>query len=319
MEEIALAAGIAVGTLYHYFKSKEEIYASILSTSITILRDSLRAAAAKQLPPALSLVALGRAYADCFVEHPEYFRIQVSFQQQSSAGDGFARERERLYALIRENLELFAEKVREGQRAGTFRRDLDPMLMATALWSSYTGVLAATRNERLLEVTGVSVTRLLAAAAALHFSGVSSAEVVSPIVSGEEPTGTASIEDLREVMRSVPWIDPGTIFRGMRIAFQREKALGVDETVRFQVHGERGGVWTVSIRDGTINVTQGDTPQAPSVTIETSDRRFVELTTGQVEGLELIVNGEMKITGDLQRAARFQSFFVPEDRRMTGT
>lgn len=319
MEEIAVAAGIAVGTLYHYFDSKEEIYVSILTESIRMLRERLTAAAAKQVPPALSLVSLGRAYADCFVEHPEYFKIQMAFQQESSVAEGFVREREKLYGLIRENLELFAEKIRDGQRAGTFRRDLDPTLMATALWASYTGVLSAAMNERLLEVTGTSVTRLLAATAALHFSGFSSAAVVSPIVFGEEAAGTVSIEDLREVMRSVPWIGPATIFRGMRLAFQPERARGVHETYRFRIDGERGGVWTVTIHEGTIDVAEGDTSQAPSVTIETSERRFVELTTGQVEGIELIVNGEMKISGDLQRAALFQSFFLPQNGRMTGT
>lgn len=319
MEEIAMAAGIGVGTLYHYFESKEQIYASILSESTRILGERLRAASKKQLPPALSLVAFGRAYADCFVEHPEYFRIHISFQQQSSRRDGFAREREKLYRLIRENLEVFAEKIRDGQRAGTFRQDLDPMVTATALWASYSGVLATTMNDRLLEVAGVAVKRLLAATAALHFSGLSSASPVSPVVSGDEAVGTVSIEDLREIMQSVPWIDPGTIFRGMRIAFQPEKARGVDESYRFCIHGERGGVWTVVIRGGTMDVIQGETAVKPSATIELSDRRFVELTTGQVKGLELIASGEMKITGDLQRAALFQGFFLPENGRPQGT
>ncbi|MGH7898481.1 MAG: TetR family transcriptional regulator [Candidatus Binatia bacterium] len=317
MEEIAVAAGIAVGTLYHYFDSKEEIYVSILTESIRMLRERLTAAAAKQVPPALSLVSLGRAYADCFVEHPEYFKIQMAFQQESSVAEGFVREREKLYGLIRENLEIFAEKIRDGQRAGTFRRDLEPMLMATALWSSYSGILSATTNQRLLDVAGISFSRLLAASAALHFSGLTSAAVVSPI--SEEGAAPVSLEDLREVMRSVPWIDPGTIFRGMRMAFQPQKARGIDQTYRFDVRGERGGVWSVTIRDGTIEVTEGETPEGASVTIETTDHRFVELTTGQVQGIELIVNGEMKITGDLQRAALFQSFFLPENGRMTGT
>jgi AcrR family transcriptional regulator/putative sterol carrier protein len=316
MEDIATAAEIGVGTLYHYFKSKEHLFASILAESTQILGERLRAAAAKQLPPGLGLVAIARSYVDYFAEYPEYFRIQMSFQYEPATKGGLEKEREKIEKLARQNLELLAEKIRDGQTTGVFRCDLSPMAAATALWASYNGILFTAMNPPLLAVTGLNVEQLLSAAAFLQFTGLGADPATGPIMPDMSPSESSqvSVTDLQEVMRSVPWIDPSAIFAGMRMAFQREKAAGVHEVYRFVILGERGGTWTVTIDDGTMDVVRGEGEVEPSVTIEISDKRFVEMVTGQVEGVELVMSGEMKISGSLQRAAMFRMFFVPEAR-----
>lgn len=314
MEGIAAETGIGVGTLYHYFESKEQLFANLLAESTNLLGERLRAAAAKRLPAALGVVALLRAYVDYFAEFPEYFRIQMSFAHDVATSGDLAREIEKVNRLGRQNLELLADKIRQGQASGVFRGDVDAMAAAAALWASYNGILFASLNAQFLEVAGLDVERLLAAAAFVQFAGLNADPSTAPVLPEPKPADAnaqVSIEDLQEVMRSLPWIDPGAIFAGMRYGFQPARAAEADEVYRFELSGPRGGVWSVAIQRGALHVRRGGDGPPPTVTIQLADQRFIELATGQVEASELIVRGEMRIEGDLQRAAMFRRFFVP--------
>ena len=320
MEEIAAQAGIGVGTLYHYFKSKEQLFTTLLAESTKLLGERLRAAAAKRLPPTLGLVALLRAYVDYFIEFPEYFRIQMSFANDLSKKAAIARELDKVNRIGRQNLELLADKIRGGQETGVLRRDIDPMAAATTLWASYTGILFAAMNQPFLAMAGLDVQQLLSAAAFVQFAGLnadSSLAPVMPVGREDQAPAQVAIGDLQDAMRSLPWLDPAVMFAGMRMTFQPERAAGVDEVYRFELSGPRGGTWTVEIHDGELNVTRSSTPE-PTVTIALSDQRFIELSTGQVDAGDLIVRGEMKISGDLQRAARLQRLFTPPGPRPEG-
>jgi putative sterol carrier protein len=241
----------------------------------------------------------------------------MTFGNEPLAKGELARERGKIQNLARQNLEILADKIRLGQEVGAFRAAVDPMAAATALWASYNGIYFAALNPALLDLAQLSVEELLSAAAFMHFTGLGADPALGPrpvkSARGDAPT-SVSVSDVQEVMRSVPWIDPAVIFSGMPMAFRAERAAGVSEVYRFVVTGDRGGMWTVVVEEGEMRVSKGATRE-PSVTIEISDRRFVELTTGEAKGIELIVNGEMKITGDLQRAAMFQTFFLPAEPR----
>lgn len=310
MEDIAAAAGVGVGTLYHYFKSKEHLFASLLADSTEILSQRLKAAADKPLPPSLGLLAINRAYADYFAEYPDYFRIQMFFQNDRAAGDEFAKQRKKVEKLARENFELLAEKIRDGQSHGMFRADIDPMSAAIALWASYNGIFLAATNQPLLALANLSVETLLSAAAFLHFAGLGTEKTIAPVVHERKgrKASRVSLTDLQEAVRSAPWIDPGMIFAGMPMTFQSEKTAGFRETYEYRLSGRRGGVWTVVIDDGTISVAECAATE-PAIVIAMSDDNFIKTVTGQVDSAELWMKGALQVTGDLQRAALFRTFF----------
>src|SRR2546423_6742724 len=171
MEDIASAASVGVGTLYHYFRSKEHLFASLLVESSQILAERVKAAAAKPLPAPLGLLALNRAYVQYFSEYPEYFRIQMFFQHERESGKEFARERKQIERLARRNFELLAEKIREGQAQGFYRPDVDATAAAILLWAAYNGIFLVASSPAMLEIAGLSIEKLLATAAFVHFSG----------------------------------------------------------------------------------------------------------------------------------------------------
>lgn len=55
MEQVADEAALAVGTLYRYYKSKEELYVSIVFDAITIMHDGLEEIVESDDPPAQKL------------------------------------------------------------------------------------------------------------------------------------------------------------------------------------------------------------------------------------------------------------------------
>ena len=129
--DIAREAGVADGTVYLYFKSKEEILHSIFDRSV----DEALAAAREQITlindpreklRRIALLHLERLGADrdLAVVFQVELRGSTKFMEEFSAA-GFAE----YLALIRATFE-------EGQRAGIFRADLNANVVAKILFGA---------------------------------------------------------------------------------------------------------------------------------------------------------------------------------------
>ncbi len=129
--DIAREAGVADGTVYLYFKSKEEILHSIFDRSV----DEALAAARKQIElitdprdklRRIALLHLERLGADrdLAVVFQVELRGSTKFMEEFSAA-GFAE----YLALIRTTFE-------EGQRAGVFRSDLNANVVAKIVFGA---------------------------------------------------------------------------------------------------------------------------------------------------------------------------------------
>ncbi|MCA1578638.1 MAG: TetR family transcriptional regulator [Acidobacteria bacterium] len=129
--DIAREAGVADGTVYLYFKSKEEILHSIFDRSV----DDALAAARKQIElisdpreklRRIALLHLERLGADrdLAVVFQVELRGSTKFMEEFSAA-GFA-----------EYLSLIRSSFEEGQRAGMFRADLNANVVAKILFGA---------------------------------------------------------------------------------------------------------------------------------------------------------------------------------------
>jgi TetR/AcrR family fatty acid metabolism transcriptional regulator len=129
--DIAREAGVADGTVYLYFKSKEEILHSIFDRSV---EEALRAARkrvarltdAREKLRQIAYMHLERLGADrdLAVVFQVELRGSTKFMEEFSAA-GFAE----YLALIRSTFE-------EGQRAGLFRADLNARVVAKVLFGA---------------------------------------------------------------------------------------------------------------------------------------------------------------------------------------
>ncbi len=129
--DIAREAGVADGTVYLYFKSKEEILHSIFDRSVDEALDAARKQIALIADPReklrqLALLHLERLGADrdLAVVFQVELRGSTKFMEEFSAA-GFA-----------EYLSLIRSTFEEGQRAGVFRSDLNAKVVAKILFGA---------------------------------------------------------------------------------------------------------------------------------------------------------------------------------------
>jgi DNA-binding HxlR family transcriptional regulator/putative sterol carrier protein len=92
----------------------------------------------------------------------------------------------------------------------------------------------------------------------------------------------------------------GWLLGGLRVAFNPEKARGLDETYEFRVDGE---IFRARVREGELEVGQGPAYE-PDVTITTDLHTFLAIGVGQSDPAKALAEGRVKIEGDLDAAAR---------------
>ena len=129
--DIAREAGVADGTVYLYFKSKEDILHSIFDRSVEEALDAARNQVKQENDPReklrqIALLHLERLGADrdLAVVFQVELRGSTKFMQEFSAA-GFA-----------EYLELIRSTIEEGQRAGVFRADLNAKVVSKILFGA---------------------------------------------------------------------------------------------------------------------------------------------------------------------------------------
>jgi AcrR family transcriptional regulator len=128
LRKVAGKLGCAVGTLYLYFESKEDLLHAVVEASFRALLESLRA-----LPPANSASEMFRnafrAYVEFGLKHPQHYRC--AFAQPSPTPSAKYQP----HAAF----DLMREKVKAGVRAGVFQSD-DAEVITQIIWASMHGL-----------------------------------------------------------------------------------------------------------------------------------------------------------------------------------
>ncbi len=83
VNKIAKKAELSIGSIYFYFKNKEEIFASLQHEGLEILRSNILAATENIANPEEKLEQCARAYFRFSEEHTEYFDV-ISYFLSSS-------------------------------------------------------------------------------------------------------------------------------------------------------------------------------------------------------------------------------------------
>src|SRR3954468_153276 len=129
--DVARVAGVAAGTVYLYFKSKDDLLVSIFERSMREGLANGRAAVAKLDDPRERLVRLARAHlARLGADRNLAIVFQVELRQSTKFMERFSA------TLLRDYLGLIREAIADGQRAGLFRADVKATAMAKMLFGA---------------------------------------------------------------------------------------------------------------------------------------------------------------------------------------
>jgi AcrR family transcriptional regulator len=134
MEDIAELAEVGKGTLYRYFKDKEELYTALLARANDQMTERLRAVDDAPGPRA-KLEAVVEAVLDFFDEHPHVLDLiqHAEVMQGPDADLPWRRTRRERFRLVESIFE-------EARRNGDFHV-MDPQLSAQLLLSSLRSVI----------------------------------------------------------------------------------------------------------------------------------------------------------------------------------
>jgi putative sterol carrier protein len=99
------------------------------------------------------------------------------------------------------------------------------------------------------------------------------------------------------------------IFAGMQAAFVPARAEGFTGAIQYELE-VNGSVhrWAMTIADGAARATQGQA-DTPKLIVRSTLPVFLRVASGEMNGGLALMEGKIKLTGDLGVAARLGEMF----------
>jgi len=142
IEAIAEKAQLAKGTVYLYFKSKEEVYSAVALRGARILNQMFKEKMEGKKNGLEKAFATGEVYYQFSKEHPHYFKVFSDAENLSLCSD--SKISQELFIVSNENLECVLNSVIEGEKDGSIKPDLHPKLTAIFLIQSTKSMIQLT-------------------------------------------------------------------------------------------------------------------------------------------------------------------------------
>jgi AcrR family transcriptional regulator len=167
VDMVARQAEVAVGTIYRYFFSRDDLFVSLMAERIGKLRERYREIHARNLEPVDELRAIGNAYFDYLRESRGLFLAQLSVTFSKlplRLGRGEELEHfEQVRRLSRECFDLYRDSVRRMlNAAGARNSSADATRAATVIWAALNGAFLLMDDEEIFrDITGLEAARLL--------------------------------------------------------------------------------------------------------------------------------------------------------------
>jgi TetR/AcrR family transcriptional regulator, repressor of fatR-cypB operon len=136
---IAKEAGVGVGTLYHYFESKDAIVNAVFRRTKRQLQEHLLSDLPSLEPSRALFDLVWDRMADFATQEPDAFRFLEMQDHAPYLDDTSRKEESKLLGPLRALVE-------QGQRAGLFSRDIRPEIALALFWGSVVGLF---KSERL--------------------------------------------------------------------------------------------------------------------------------------------------------------------------
>ena len=141
MDEIAEAAELSKGTLYLYFKSREDLYFAVTKRGLDILSVLFQEAFDAHQTGIEKVRAIGKSYCTFAHDYPDYFKAQIYFGAHAADVDiasDYAQSCAEQGEIV---LNILADALQCGIEDGSIRKDLNPKKTAIILWGTTRGVL----------------------------------------------------------------------------------------------------------------------------------------------------------------------------------
>jgi AcrR family transcriptional regulator len=130
MDAIAARTHTTRALINYYFGSKEKLYIAVLEQAYSEIRDAEGALDLDHLEPAAAVRRIVEFTYTYYVEHEGFVRLVVA---ENQARGRYLRKSKGMRTLNRPIIDRLADVIARGQRAGVFRRQVDPVEVHKAI------------------------------------------------------------------------------------------------------------------------------------------------------------------------------------------
>ena len=169
MDLVAKETELAKGTLYLYFKSKDDILAELSLKSRIMLLDEFNKAIKKLADPVEQIKAIVMANYNFFKKQSLYYELVSLYEVNNTKPE--SRELQRASYEITALIVGITEKAKQ---AGQFKKDVDPIQFSICLWGMTVGMIQfiKVRGPLIKKHNGISEKELINTYIGLILNGV---------------------------------------------------------------------------------------------------------------------------------------------------
>lgn len=140
MQEIADEAGVAKGTIYLYFRDRDELVEKTFDTAIQTLTDRIDEALDLHVPIEQKIRAVMTAKFSFFAAHREFFRLYLSLRMPEGPAARQRRQKQHCAPMYRGRAQRLAGVLRAAMERGEIREN-DPYKLALFLIEGSTAII----------------------------------------------------------------------------------------------------------------------------------------------------------------------------------
>jgi TetR/AcrR family transcriptional regulator len=155
MDDIARDAELAKGTIYLYYRNKEELQIGIMLRAFEMMNEEFQQSVEKENLGIKKIIAIGEAYWTFAAEHPFHFGMMCNadFPMRDQISDELVSEMNEKSNWV---WRLLIGTIEEGKHEGTIKKDVDSFSSSLLSWLNSMSVLRMYQKvqENLKKGTG---------------------------------------------------------------------------------------------------------------------------------------------------------------------
>lgn len=152
VDDIANCAEYSKGTLYLYFKGKDEMFMNIFYRALLLMHDEFRKSLVCEKNGRDKIEAIGKAHFQYLMEYPDYYsvmKLYSSLELDFSQLEDIISQIQIIDKLINKQM---IDSIIEGQKDGSIRNDMDAEMICLLLQSMSTGVFHRLENYNKMSI-----------------------------------------------------------------------------------------------------------------------------------------------------------------------